>query len=496
MIRKVSLAHNLSVSSYLTLFASHSDLFHSPYFIHISIFMLDSPHARYVFYIFPFVLSHLAPISNLNIFRPIRSFQKMSFSSLPNELLPVIFAHLDVTERVRVRLVCHRFYQSALNSLNELTVTGSDGHSKLIHLLPIVSGQLKCLCLENVNLNCQVLLQTLLSSCFRLTTLNVNCQTVTASSWSQLVHRFGSQLHELHLRGSYLTAPNQMENILLQNLNPDLLRKLSFVCRTSEWLFTLCKQFNRLTHLDVTITTVPEFPILQVLPQLKALRVSIEKGFTSFDWLRKSVHQRFPLSASLKVLILEGELLVPYDHYETFSHLSSLRNLRLVLRHHDQLAPILQHLPDLKSLSIQFNLKVGGMPLKAINNLCHLDTLEIEWPSPSWKKLKFSSFKPMPSLRNFTFRALDCPYKSKYGEDLVKRLPYAFPNLQSLDMCTAHWISPYVFFRTAIRIPSLRALNMEVSSLDVDNAYDWLSYLFETRDGFFCANSCCDLPTI
>lgn len=420
----------------------------------------------------------------------------MNFSNLPNELLSVIFDHLDVIERCRVRLVCHRFYQLALINLNELTVTGLDGHAKSINLVPIVGHQLKCLYLEKVDLNCRVLLQTLLYSCSQLTTLNLNCQSVTASSWSQLVYRFGFQLHELHLRGSYLTAPDQLENVLLRSLNPNLLKKLSFVCRTSEWLFTLCKQFNRLTHLDVTITKTLEFPILQVLPQLKSLRVSNENGFTSFGWLRKSVHRHFPSSASLQVLILEGELLVPFDHFGTFSHLSSLRNLRVVLRHHDQLAPILQHLPDLETLSIQFNLKVGGMPLKAINNLCHLDTLEIEWPSPSWKKLKFSSFRPMPSLRNFTFRALDCPYKSKYGEDLVNRLPYAFPNLQSLDMCTAHWISPYVFFRAAVRIPSLRALNMEVSSFDVDLAYDWLSYLFEIRDGFFCANSCCHLPTV
>lgn len=419
----------------------------------------------------------------------------MSFYNLPNELLLVIFDHLEVFERCRVRAVCRRFYQMALINLKELTVTGSDGHVKFIHLVPIVGNQLKRLHLENVNLNCGLFLQALLNGCSQLATLNVNCHSVTASSWYRLINRFGLQLHELHLRGSYFSARDQIESVLFHHMNPTLLQKMSFVCPTSKWLFALCKQFNRLTHLDVTTSETPDFPILQVLPQLKFLRLSNENGFISFDWLQKSVHQQFPSSASLQALVLEGELLASLDDLETFSHLSSLTSLRLVLRHHDQLAAVLQHLPKLEVLSIQFNLKVAGLPLKAINNLCHLHTLEIEWPSPSWKKLKFASFKPMPSLQNFIFRALDCPFKSRYGEDLVNRLPFVFPNLELLDICTAHWISPYVFFRTALQIPSLRALNIEVSSSDVDEAYDFLSYLFETRKGIFCANSCCDVPT-
>lgn len=417
----------------------------------------------------------------------------MSFSTLPHELILIILDQLNIKERCLVRLVCRRFRQLALVTLNELIVNGPDDHHQCVSLLPIVGNQLKRLHMTNVNMNCRVLLKMLRYNCFNLNSLYLDCRCVTDSSWFLLLSEFGSRLEELHFRGSYFCAPDQMESFMFNYLNPDLLQKVSFMCIKSQWFMAFCMKFSRLTHLNVTISEMPQFPILQLLPDLKWLHLSSENGFTSLNWLRNFDDQPFHSFTKLEGLLLEGKLNVPTYHLNLFAHLPSLKTLRLVLHHHHQLPIILGHFARLENLSVHFNSKIDGFPLKSINKLAHLNTLRIEWPCRSLKKLKFSSFKPMPSLRSFVFRAFDCPFKSKYGEDLVKRLPFAFPHLESLEMCTAHWIDPFIFFCTTHRIPSLRSLCVEVSSKNLDDANTFLPSLLESRNGKFCATACCNL---
>ena len=397
----------------------------------------------------------------------------------PDELLIEIFVHLSIVDRIRLRSVCRRLHRLTLVGIRELFFSLNFLNAPAIHeTFPVAHDQRIFFEAQKVGLlnkvmiflfqeigthltrlwmprswhshlghqitwngphpinasrfkklgifECRKLFQLLAIKCPNL--VEIDCgheQNFPPPAFQTFIETFGQQLQVCRFCFDYYSISKYIDQ-----LNPEKLRVLSFVAKTSLSIEKVCRRFPLLEEIHMFYDRPKEFNLkpLALLPRLRQFRCTSFEG----NDLTFSIPPKTQMAVYIDFLVYY----IQTEHDELdlkncpASETAHLQRIGFYMQEAEQLENNLSNCPNLKELVLDMYVNLSN-GLHSIAHLRQLKYLACYQPNADYERLQLDR---MPCMASVNFLQLKFRISHENCKTCFDSIGRVFPNLIELKL--------------------------------------------------------------
>ena len=292
---------------------------------------------------------------------------------------------------------------------------------------------------------------TMMLHCPNLISLEFSrCRGLTADMLRKMLEYYGPQLKELMLRQTH--SSNEFQ-LILDNLDPQRLRKLGLFVENDQQLSTVCRRFPLIEEMYLGSFNPINLEPLETMRKLQVFR--FQNRYSQLERLFPLTQGSLP--TTLQSLHLNCLIRDSVNHMAFLGCLSNLRHLKMVVNDNRQADYLFDNMNKLESLDLCLLLFPNEFCLENLHKMQNLLSLRIKCHNIS--SLKLNQQHLMPNVQSLTLVGSNFIYTLLDIGHSLNRLVHIFPNLKFLEI-TDQWSLPKSLIKCICDLRQLRELRL------------------------------------